>query len=328
MWVRPTFKAAFSFKCRLCKLQPNGAMCKPGGRIPIHRHRETRGIAVTGKADSVPESAVARAAQLRETIEHHNELYYVHAQTEISDQAFDALLKELIDLETQYPTLLTADSPTQRVGGRPLESFETVAHRVPMLSMDNTYSLDELRAFDERIVKLLKGVRPAYSAEPKIDGVSISILYEQGVFVRAVTRGDGSRGDDVTANVRTIRNLPLKLKGAHPPAVMEVRGEIYFRKLDFARINEQRDELGEIPFANPRNAAAGTLKMLDTREVARRPLRVSLYSLGYAEGVDVASHTDALDLFRKLNLPAVEEVATFHDIDALVQYVDDWETRR
>jgi DNA ligase (NAD+) len=280
-----------------------------------------------GDDASIPESVRQRAEALRAEIDRHNELYYSQAQPEISDQAFDALLAELLNLESKHAGLATPDSPTQRVGGRPLESFATVTHRLPMLSMDNTYSLDELRAFDDRVVKLLKGEKPSYTAEPKIDGVSISLTYEQGVLMLGATRGDGARGDDVTANIRTIRALPLRLPVSAPP-ILEVRGEVFFAKKDFARINEQRDEIGEIPFANPRNAAAGTLKMLDTREVARRPLRVLVYAIGYSQGIDVGNQVAALEQLRQLGLPVVDGVRDFDQIDDLLGYVEEWESRR
>jgi DNA ligase (NAD+) len=267
------------------------------------------------------------AARLAREIERHNELYYVEARPEISDRQFDELLKQLERIEAAYPELRSPDSPTQRVGGRPLEAFETVEHRVPMLSMENTYNLAELRAFDQRVRKLLQGESPRYTCEPKIDGVSISILYEGGVLRRGATRGDGERGDDVTANVRTIRTLPLRLRGG-APGVLDVRGEVFFRKTDFARINEAREEAGELPFANPRNAAAGTLKMLDPKLVAKRPLRVFFYGIGYVEGAEVADQIAALDLLRRLGLPVVPEVYSFDDFEALLAHVEAWEARR
>lgn len=268
------------------------------------------------------------AARLAREIERHNELYYVEARPEISDREFDELLKQLEQIEAAYPELRTPDSPTQRVGGRPLEAFQTVRHRVPMLSMENTYNVAELRAFDQRVRKLLQGESPRYTCEPKIDGVSISILYEKGVLTRGATRGDGERGDDVTANVRTIRTLPLRLRGRSAPDALEVRGEVFFRKTDFARINEARDEVGEIPFANPRNAAAGTLKMLDPKLVAKRPLRIFLYGIGYVEGAEPRDQLEALELIRGFGLPVVPEVRSFDDFEALLAHVQAWESRR
>jgi DNA ligase (NAD+) len=280
---------------------------------------------------SIPVDPARRAAELRQQIDRHNELYYVHAQPEISDREFDRLLSELIELEGKYPGLQTLDSPTQRVGGRPIDGFVTVEHRVAMLSMDNTYSLEELRAFDERVRKLLGGEPVAYTVEPKIDGVSISLTYERGVFVRGVTRGDGRQGDDVTSNLRTIPTLPLRLRErvGGIPEVLEVRGEIYFSKSDFAAINEARDEEGEATFANPRNAAAGTLKMLDPRVVATRPLRVFVYAIGYEEGLDgISEQMQALALMEELGLPVVPNVQAFNELEPMLVYVEQWANER
>ena len=212
----------------------------------------------------------ARAEELRTLIRHHEERYYVLADPEISDEAFDLLVKELEAIERAHPELVTPDSPTQRVAGRPVEGFATVEHLEPMLSLDNGYSEDELRAFDERVRRGLGDTGPvAYYAELKIDGLSISLTYEDGRLRRGVTRGDGIRGEDVTANVRTIRAIPLRLRG-DAPALMEVRGEVYFPRASFERLNRERLEAGEPVFANPRNAAAGTMRQLDPKAVARR----------------------------------------------------------
>ena len=197
---------------------------------------------------------------LRDEIRHHDELYYLDANPEISDQEYDALLEQLRKLEQENPELITPDSPTQRVGGRPAEGFPEFVHRRPMLSLDNSYNIEELRAFDARCRKLAGGQPLEYVAELKIDGLSLAVHYEGGVFIRGVTRGDGFRGEDVTSNVRTIRSIPLKLKdGAKNVAPeIEVRGEAYLPRKVFGRINREREEAGEPRFANPRNAAAGT----------------------------------------------------------------------
>ena len=206
----------------------------------------------------IPAKVRTRCEALRAEIERHSRLYYVEAAPVIGDQEFDALLKELEALEAQYPDLVTPDSPTQRVGGEPLEGFETVEHAVPMMSIDNTYSAEELRAFDDRVRRGLDtGSLPEYVVELKIDGVAISLLYEGGLLVRAATRGDGTRGDDVTANVKTIRGVPLRLTGK-PPRKLEVRGEVYMRRQELERLNVLREEAGEAPLANPRNTTAGT----------------------------------------------------------------------
>jgi DNA ligase (NAD+) len=217
-------------------------------------------------------SPASRIASLRDQIRQHEERYYVHDAPEISDAEFDALMDALKALEREHPGLVTPDSPTQRVGGRPVEGFETVEHAAPMLSLDNAYNEAELRAFDERVRKVLGGtVSVGYVAELKIDGLSIALTYLDGHLVRGATRGDGVRGEDVTSNVRTIRPIPLTLRGA-PAGTVEVRGEVYLPRSTFQRINREREEAGEPVFANPRNAAAGAMRNLDPALVARRGL--------------------------------------------------------
>jgi DNA ligase (NAD+) len=217
--------------------------------------------------------------KLRAEIERHNRLYYIEAAPEITDRDYDALLKRLEALEKQFPELATPDSPTLRVGGKPLKEFENVRHTVPMISLANTYNKEELVEFDGRVKKLLGATPYSYVLEPKIDGVAISLRYENGLLIRAVTRGDGTTGDDVTANIRTIRSIPLRLAN-NPPAVLEVRGEVYMTRKGFAALNEERQEAGLEPFANPRNACAGSLKQLDPKIVASRPLDALFYGLG------------------------------------------------
>jgi DNA ligase (NAD+) len=220
----------------------------------------------------------SRLRELRDAIRHHEERYYIHDDPEISDAEFDRLLHELERLEAQHPELVTPDSPTQRVAGRPVEGFPTVAHLAQMLSLDNAYSADELRAFDERVRKGVGDQAVAYVAELKIDGLSLAVTYEGGSLVRGATRGDGSRGEDVTSNVRAIRAIPLTLRGG-PTERIEVRGEVYFPRAAFDRMNRQREEAGEPLFANPRNAAAGTMRNLDPALVARRGLGAFFYQL-------------------------------------------------
>lgn len=273
------------------------------------------------------QSIKSRIDDLRADIERHNRLYYGDAKPEISDEEYDGLLKLLQRLEAEHPEFVTPDSPTQRVGGQPLEGFRTVAHGVPMLSIDNTYSPEELREFHARVIKLLKGEQPRYVIEPKIDGVSISLTYKDGVFVQGATRGDGRRGDDVTANLKTIREIPLRLKGQCPP-VLEIRGEIYFTKADFAKINQRRLANDEPQFANPRNSAAGTLKQLDPRLVAQRPLRIFAYAFGYFEGIEVATQSQMLEWLKAAGLPVNPESQAFDDFDKLVEYVLQWAERR
>jgi DNA ligase (NAD+) len=222
----------------------------------------------------------ARIIELREQIRHHEERYYIQNAPEIADEQFDRLLHELEQLEAQYPDLVSVDSPTQRVAGRPVEGFATVDHLVPMLSLDNAYTEEELRAFDERVRRAagIGDMPVAYVAELKIDGLSVALTYQNGRLVRGATRGDGVRGEEVTANVRTIRSLPLALRGS-PADRLEVRGEIYLPRSSFERINREREEAGESLFANPRNAAAGTMRNLDPGLVARRGLSAYVYQL-------------------------------------------------
>ncbi len=243
-----------------------------------------------------------RIAFLRLELERHNRLYYVEARQEISDLEYDRLLRELEDLEKQFPEFANADSPTRRVGGAPLDGFVSHPHAVPMLSLGNTYSQSELAAFDKRVGDRLGGAAPTYVVEPKIDGLSISLRYEDGILVRALTRGDGRVGDDVTANVRTIRSIPLRLAISEPPPVFEVRGEIFMSRKGFETLNARRVASGEEPFANARNASAGSLKQLDPRIVAQRPLEAIFYACGDTDGVPVASQQELLAYFRVCGL--------------------------
>ncbi len=238
--------------------------------------------------------------KLRAEIERHNRLYYVDAAPEISDRDYDALLKRLETLEKQFPELAAPDSPTLRVGGEPLKEFQSVRHAVPMISLANTYNKEELVEFDGRVQKLLGGTPCSYVLEPKIDGVAISLRYEHGLLVRAVTRGDGTTGDDVTANIRTIKSVPLRLTGAQPE-VLEVRGEVYMTRKGFAALNEERQEAGLEPFANPRNACAGSLKQLDPKIVASRPLDALFYGLGECSAT-FETHEEMLSAFTNYGL--------------------------
>jgi DNA ligase (NAD+) len=269
-----------------------------------------------------------RADELRQLILHHNYLYYVEARPEISDREYDRLLKELEEIEKAHPELVTPDSPTQRVGGQPIAGFVTVRHRRPMLSIDNTYNADELREFDRRVRKLLPGEPVSYVVELKIDGVAISLTYEQGRFTVGATRGDGERGDDVTHNLRTIKELPLRLRSNDPPALFEVRGEVYMTSAELARLNQERAARNLEPFANPRNSAAGSLKLLDPRLCAERHLHLFCYSLGAVEGVKVDTHAGALDLLRSFGFPVNPHVAVLDKVDAVIDYCQSWAERR
>lgn len=226
----------------------------------------------------VPEEIQIKAKSLRETIEYHSYLYHVKDTPEISDQEYDQLMRELINLESTYPELFTADSPTQRVGGAPLTVFHTVKHPVPLLSLDNAFDATELRSFDSRVKRALDIQNELeYTAELKIDGLTVALTYENGILVQAATRGNGEAGEDVSANVKTIKSIPLKL--ATPIPHLVIRGEIYIQKADFEELNQQREQTAQPLFANPRNAAAGALRQLDPKITAGRPLDAFFYDI-------------------------------------------------
>jgi DNA ligase (NAD+) len=273
-------------------------------------------------------SIAQRAEELRKQINHHNYLYYVEARPEISDREFDRLLDELKQIEAAHPELVTPDSPTLRVGGQPIEGFATVVHRQSMLSIDNTYNAGELREFDRRVRKLLGGEAVTYVVELKIDGVAISLAYEDGKFTVGATRGDGERGDDVTHNLRTIPEVPLRLRSTKPPALLEVRGEVYMTREELARINKERKARNLEVFANPRNSTAGTLKLLDPRLCAQRRLRLFTYALGEVQGVDPRMHQQALDLLRTFGFPVNPHIQAMDSIDTVIEYCNSWEKKR
>ncbi len=267
--------------------------------------------------------------QLRDQIRRHDYLYYVLNRPEISDRRYDELLAELKTLEQANPQLITGDSPTQRVSERPLEGFATIRHAVPMLSMDNTYNADELRAFDERVAKQLGSRDYDYVIELKIDGLAISLRYERGMLVTAATRGNGEVGDDVTANVRTIKAVPLRLLDAdRMPVVLEVRGEVYMPTSAFVELNRLRLEAGEAPFANPRNAAAGSLKLLDARITAGRNLSFFAYATGAVSEPLAENHYQSLQRFKKLGLPVNPNIQKARDIDEVIKICSGWSEKR
>jgi DNA ligase (NAD+) len=271
-----------------------------------------------------------RLKELRDAIRHHEERYYIHNAPEISDEAFDRLLHELEKLESEYPDLVTPESPTQRVAGRPTEGFPTVEHLTPMLSLDNAYNEEELRAFDERVRRgaALDAQSVAYVAELKIDGLSIALTYEDGRLVRGATRGDGSRGEEVTANVRTIRAIPLSLKNG-PLARIEVRGEVYLTRAAFERANREREEQGEPLFQNPRNSAAGTMRNLDPALVAKRNLSAFVYQLVGAElAPPVAGHAEMLESLARWGLPVERHWERCAGIDAVIAFCARWKDER
>jgi DNA ligase (NAD+) len=261
-------------------------------------------------------------------VRRHEHLYYVLDQPEIADAEYDRLERELRDLEAQFPDLITPDSPTQRVGEKPSESFPTWQHRLPMLSLDNTYNEEELREFEKRIFRQVGERKIDYVAEPKIDGLSMALHYENGRLVRGVTRGDGVRGDDVTPNVRTIKAVPLTLSGEDVPTKLEVRGEVFLPRSRFDAINREREEREEEPFANPRNVASGTMKSLDARVVAGRGLRIYVYSVAQAEGVTIRSQWEALEKMRSWGLRTHPDSRPCHGLDEVLAFCADWQRKR
>ncbi|GMQ30931.1 NAD-dependent DNA ligase LigA [Algoriphagus confluentis] len=271
--------------------------------------------------------AALRIAQLAQEINHHNHLYYQESRIEITDYEFDQLLAELVRLETQFPDLLKSDSPSQRVGGTITKEFQTVEHEYKMLSLGNSYSIEELQAFDERVAKGLGHRNYEYFCEMKFDGVAISLVYENGTLVRAVTRGDGTKGDDVTANVRTIRNIPLSIKAANVPAKFEVRGEIFLPLKEFEKINAEREAKGEALLANPRNAASGTLKMQDSGVVAKRRLNCYFYQL-LGENIGVSGHDEAIHLIESWGFNVSPTYKKAKDIEQVLDYIEEWRDRR
>ncbi len=265
-------------------------------------------------------AARERIAQLRGEIETHNRLYYEEAAPRISDQEYDRLYRELAELEAQFPGLAAPDSPTQKVGGAPLKAFAQITHRAPMLSLDNTYSEAEVGDFYRRLEKLLPNQSVPVVIEPKVDGVAVSLLYEKGKLLYAATRGDGTVGDDITQNIRTIRAVPAELKG-RVPSLLEVRGEVFMRKDGFAKLNESRVEEGLPPFANPRNAAAGSLKQLDPAMAARRPLGVVFYGTGEIVGAESERHSELFPWLKKLGLPATEKWWLAESVDEILHAI-------
>jgi DNA ligase (NAD+) len=271
----------------------------------------------------VTASAASRISRLREQIRHHDRKYYVEAAAEISDREYDRLIDELLELESQHPDLVTSDSPTQRVGDEPVPELQSVRHRVPMLSIDNTYRVDDLATWGKRVEKLLTEAGATgpveWVLELKIDGVAVSITYDTGLLALAATRGNGIVGDDITHNVRTIHGVPLVLDLGRPPASIEVRGEIYMTNSDLVALNEMQTRAGLSPFANTRNVAAGSIRLLDPRECAERPLRFFCHGVGDSSGLGAASQTDLLAWAVAAGLPVAPGTQVFQSIDALVE---------
>lgn len=278
---------------------------------------------------SIPADTVAEVQQLRGELQRHNYRYYVLDDPEIPDADYDRIMQRLRELESQYPQLTTPDSPTQRVGATPLSAFASVTHELPMLSLENAFSEDEMRAFDRRIRERLQDeAEIEYACEPKLDGIAVSLLYQDGLLVRAATRGDGTEGEDVTQNVRTIKAVPLRLLGKGYPAVLEVRGEIYMPRAGFEKLNQSAREQGEKVFVNPRNAAAGSLRQLDARITARRPLDIGVYGVGRFDGALPDEHIATLEMLKTWGLHINSHVATARGIDGCIDYYRELEGRR
>ena len=266
--------------------------------------------------------ARARIETLRRDITEHNRRYYEDAAPTISDREYDQLYRELAELEKKYPQFARADSPTRRVGGQPVKQFAQVPHRVPMLSLDNTYSVEELAEFYARITRLLPNEEIPVVIEPKVDGVAVSVLYENGEVRYAATRGDGTVGDDITQNILTIRSVPRQLKG-NAPAILEVRGEVFMDKHGFEKLNADRAEQSLPAFANPRNAAAGSLKQLDPALVARRPLGIIFYGAGAVEGVKLEKHSDLFPLLDRFGLPHSERIWSASSTETIIKAIQE-----
>ncbi|MBI3630413.1 MAG: NAD-dependent DNA ligase LigA [Candidatus Rokubacteria bacterium] len=273
--------------------------------------------------------AARRVRKLRQEIRRHDRLYYVEARPEISDAEYDALVRELGDLEARYPDLVTPDSPTQRVAGAPVEAFRPVEHRVAMLSLDNVTSADQLRQFEARVGRALQGPKVGYACEPKVDGLGVALLYRRGRFVRGATRGDGRVGEDITPNLRTIPTIPATIKGRLARAEeLELRGEVFMPRVAFEKLNRTLEDAGEPTFANPRNAAAGAVRQKDPAVTARRPLDIVVYHLSYSTGADFDSHWETLAAMREAGFPVNARNQRCKDIDAVIAYCERTELER
>ena len=271
------------------------------------------------------EEAEKRAEELRKEISKHDYYYYVLDSPVISDREYDLLKRELEKIEREFPQLVTPDSPTQRVGGKPLESFETVEHRVPMLSLDNAFSISELRDFVRRIKKMADPSREEYLVEPKIDGLAVSLLYEEGIFTRGATRGDGYVGEDITHNIKTIQSVPLRLQ---EKVTLEARGEIFMPRKEFEKLNDKRAEEGLPLFANPRNAAAGSVRQLDPKVAAARPLDIFLYGIGDIEGYFFKAQFEILNFLKRIGLKINPHIKVYQDMEEVIEACQEWAVER
>jgi DNA ligase (NAD+) len=274
------------------------------------------------------DEAIKKIEKLRHQIRHHDYLYYSRSQPEISDKEYDELLRQLVAIEEKFPELKSGDSPTVRLSVGILEGFKTIRHREKMVSLDNTYSFEELKAWQERILKGSGQEKIEYVVELKIDGVSLNLAYKNGKLVTGATRGDGQTGEDVTANIKTIRAIPLVLLGRNIPDFIEIRGEVYMEKKYFAALNKEREKMDEVIFANPRNAASGTLKLLDTREVAKRRLNFFAHSLGEYKGIEIPTQIDFLDKLQGWGVRDNPEAKLFKALDDALDYCNYWQEHR
>src|SRR5580658_6818045 len=279
-------------------------------------------MSTRSKADEAKRGAARRAAQLRELLDRYNYRYHALDDPEVPDAEYDRLMVELRGIETEYPELLTPDSPTQRVGAAPVAAFGAVRHRIPMLSLDNAFSEEDVRDFDRRIrERLPQAGSIRYSAEPKLDGLAISAVYEDGAFVRGATRGDGETGEDVTQNLKTLAALPLKLRPPKAPRVLEVRGEVFMPLAGFERFNKEALARGEKSYVNPRNAAAGSLRQLDPRMTAARPLDLFIYGIGFVEGGELPSHhSELLKALRRWGFKICPQSRVVESVEGCLEY--------
>ncbi len=274
------------------------------------------------------EEAKDLTKKLRRTIQHHNYLYYTRNEPKLLDREYDQIFQDLIALEKKFPSLITPDSPSQRVGAPPLKEFKTVQHKIPMLSLGNAFNNEDLINFDKRIKKELKTEAFQYVTELKMDGLAVSIRYENGVLIQGATRGNGVNGEDVSLNVKTIKNIPLKLFGNTIPPVIEVRGEVIMYKKDFEELNKEREENGELPFANPRNAAAGSLRQLDSRITAQRKLQMISYGIGEIENISFKTHFEILESLKKLGFKTSPEATPCNGINEIIERCEYYKNHR
>ncbi|HEV8681370.1 MAG TPA: NAD-dependent DNA ligase LigA [Actinomycetota bacterium] len=280
-----------------------------------------------GRTERRRSEAKRRVEELRDLINYHDYRYYVLDDPEISDAEYDELMRELKEFEEEFPELIVPDSPTQRVGGQPSQLFAPVRHRAAMLSLDNAFSWEELNAWGKRVERAL-GRQTDFVCELKIDGVAVALTYEDGAYVTGATRGDGYIGDDITANIRTIRGVPVRLRDPEPPADLEVRGEVYLPVKAFEKLNEELTERGDRPFANPRNAAAGSLRQKDPAITASRPLRLWCHGIGVARGKRFERHSEALDYLRESGLPVSPETRRVETLEEVFSFCERWQAHR